>query len=457
MAPHHRRRRRLRLNLTPQHLLAAALIVGLAALYAAYTAGPLEIRHQEDPGHQDPRAAPAETGLDTLTNAGWLRRNRRDVYEKLAALPWAADGLQGGQETGAAQKLLYAAVPEPALLENMLAEDWLSDGMSQEELEVTSYLTWIAQKDGPAAARLAAMPFLAHVDAGDLPALQGLHRQSRLGRLRLFLDHPSLAGGITGEQTALVAAAATGDEPSLIRRILTPGAATVETVQTASPRTPSLVISVIRTEQDADRHIIPSIQRAVEFAEDLMDQPLPVSQVIILLDREAAPPGYQGVNHGFAIAYQDTEQANGGVRSLELGLAHEIAHYYWHSNRNWLDEGLAGAMEHAYARANGIPHKPDNRGSRSCSLKTIRELEAGAPALRHPNYSCNYLLGERLFAGLKARTGEQEFRKRIRWLYQETLQLRAQRNPAGIVAVSRAFPEHLPELRRHWEGAESQP
>ena len=454
MAPHHPQRRRLRLNLTPQHLLAAALIVGLAAVYAAYTAGSPEIRNQEDPGHQDPRAAPADTGLENLNNAGWLRKNHRDIYNKLAALPWAADGLQGSRETGAAQKLLYAAAPEPALLENLLAEDWPKDGISQHELEAVSYLTWIAQKDGPSAARLAAMPFLAHIGTADLPALQGLHRQSRLGRIRLFLEHPSLAGGITGEQTALVAAAATADDPGLIRRILTPGNATVETVQTASPRSPSLAVSVIRTKPGNNQHINPAVQHAVRFAEDLMKLPLPVSQIIILLDNEAVPPGYKGVNHGFAIAYQDTES---NARSLELGLAHEIAHYYWHSNRNWLDEGLASTMEHAYARANGIPHKPENRGSRSCSLKTIKELEAGAPALRHPNYSCNYLLGERLFAGLKARTGEQEFRKRIRWLYQETLQLRAQRNPAGITAVSRAFPEHLPELRRHWEGAEPQP
>ena len=34
-------------------------------------------------------------------------------------------------------------------------------------------------------------------------------------------------------------------------------------------------------------------------------------------------------------------------RVLQQGLAHEVAHYYWRGNEDWIDEGLANTIEYS--------------------------------------------------------------------------------------------------------------
>ena len=165
-----------------------------------------------------------------------------------------------------------------------------------------------------------------------------------------------------------------------------------------------------------------------------MGEPFPVGYVALFYD-DAAAGGAAGVNAFSHIAIRpkyDVDDDSNEARFAPLNLAHEVAHWYWRGNADWMDEGpaelLAAVVENART---GQEIRPDNA---PCWLaSTIAELEN---ADVRGDHDCNYSLGERLFIDLALELGSENFKKGFRALY---LSESIDGERKGIAHVFKAF------------------
>ena len=203
-------------------------------------------------------------------------------------------------------------------------------------------------------AAIIAMPFLQTPDTTDVLALRSMRRLANEEALAPLIEHASFLDGITEDETTLVAAVGTlyGDTDEL-SRMLDPGYASIETTTGA----PGLQISIIRTGSQSQPWTADAVADAVDYAEQVMLLDLPVDHVILVLNDKAVSSTAAGTNYGFAISYlpeyeqmQDTFEG----RAFQQGLVHEVAHYYWRGNENWIDEGLANTIEYMHGVDNGL-------------------------------------------------------------------------------------------------------
>ncbi len=100
-------------------------------------------------------------------------------------------------------------------------------------------------------------------------------------------------------------------------------------------------------------------------------------------------------------------------------IAHETAHTWFHGSgsANWIDEGLANAVEQQMAATAGQNETVYPPVTYCESYRNIRELEKGNPARTakgtYTGFSCNYSLGDGIFGELREHYGDQEFNARI--------------------------------------------
>ena len=101
-------------------------------------------------------------------------------------------------------------------------------------------------------------------------------------------------------------------------------------------------------------------------------------------------------------------------------IAHEVAHTWFHGSAqgaNWIDEGLANAMERQVIAA-GVPDQVIYPPVSYCSnYANISELEQADPPrtgeVPFAGYSCNYSLGDGIFSALQEHFGTTGFNRRI--------------------------------------------
>ena len=173
------------------------------------------------------------------------------------------------------------------------------------------------------------------------------------------------------------------------------------------------------------------LEKSVQFVENFMGQKLPV-QAVNLLFAEAVTPNFVGTNYGSSIAISPEHEKN--PDHLQGSLTHEVAHYYWRGQQNWMDEGMSNLIEwYQQYRENDAPANI----AYPCSYaKNLKELETLNPPKSSPAFYCNYSLGERLFLDLLFTMEDQPFIEGARKLYQIATD---SDNEAGIQAVQRAF------------------
>ena len=123
----------------------------------------------------------------------------------------------------------------------------LHEDLSTNEAKAARWLKYINYTNPQAAAKITGMPFLKSVSSTDVLLLIGLYYQERQGSIEVILNHPALQEGITDDETVLITAATTSNDPGRIKQLLYPGNATTETIRTSSLRTPKLSISIVRT------------------------------------------------------------------------------------------------------------------------------------------------------------------------------------------------------------------
>ena len=357
-------------------------------------------------------------------------------------------------EATTTQDLLYMAAADHDTLKAVLSLQWTQDSITPPEAKAISGLRALAHRDADITKMITAMPFLESVAEEDALLIDAPHSAWHRNTLNDFVTHPTIADGITDTETIRAVAATTINDTAQIHRLLNPGSAIVETIQTSTPRTPDLNISVVRagTRRATDTSIL--VEEAVGYVEDFMNLPLPTNHVILLLDDTGVTTGFAGVNYGQAIAYlrkgeDGTEWERAAFRK---GMVHEVAHYFWRGAENWLDEGMAELIEHNYALETGLPPAMVQSKKGSCTLKTLAQLSALDLPHSHPEHRCNYHLGSALFIDLQTELGPTQFKLGAQQLYRLLEILYVRDDKAGIKEVEAAFPQNKHISATHWNG-----
>ena len=413
-----------------------------------------EWAEQEDVNTADTRTT--SENLDGMKNADWLRSRHPGTYKSIRNLPWVKDGLTQ-EESETAQDLLYSGVNDHETLDKVLDLQWTKDGITPQEAKTIKELMYLSHRDPDTTRKLAAMPFLESVTEADALLIHGLRSKWQRGGLSGYMKHPTVADGIADGAVVFAVAATTLESDAHAGRILDPGGATVETIQTATYRTPRLSISIVRA---GDRPVTDSsqvVEEAVNYVEDAMNMPLPTNHVIVLLSSKGVFGDYAGTNYGQAIAYlrKGEDGSDWDREGFRRGMVHEVAHYFWNGNEDWIDEGVADTLEAGFANNAGLQPETQTTIGDRCSLNTLEELASAEPATADPQYLCNYDLGGKLFKDLQQEQGEGKFRKNLQDMHRLIQRLQDPNAKGGITQVRQAFGDQEAVIARHWDGSET--
>lgn len=342
------------------------------------------------------------------------------VASRLASLDWLTDGIDG-PEAEAVSDLQRMAHNDADTAARVLALGWVNDSLDTAEAEAIDRLASIAHYDATAAARIAGMPFAATVEPADVTALGSLRDLAALHpeSFERVLSHPTLSAGIPDGWSSVVAVLSSASEnnPGLIDRLLDPGTVSLEQRSLRLPLAGEVVVDIIRTGPGAARSM-DLLAHSLRCAEEIMAVPLPTSHVGLLFEN-AVTGSAAGTNFGTHVAvlpeYDTDDGSHEAERAAHL-IAHEVAHYYWAGNADWIDEGASDFMASISERARtgrrvGATNYP------CAHARTIAELESLNAQRDTPEFDCNYSLGERLFVDLYRTLGDGRFYPRFRSLY----------------------------------------
>ena len=391
-------------------------------------------------------AIPSVTVLSGLKNGRWLIQNRSTLATSIAAIVWVEDGI-ATSETEAVQEVVTLAAFHEELTASLIDRPWFADGVTETELEgikylgdiayhsevtarqvatipwfvdditemeveAVKYLFYIAYDNTGGAERIAQMPFLTTVEPVDVSALDALADLAgyREESLEQILAHPSLASGITDALAPIVAMlyGVAKTNPSLTELLLDPYSVSLERRSIKLPLTGDVYLVIVRTKPGAARGM-DLLEHSVRASEQLMGEPFPTRYVGLLYE-DAVSAGYAGTNFGTHIAVLPKYDVDDGSHEAEFAphnIYHEVAHYYWSGNADWVDEGIADFM--ASAVENKHTGRPIGVTNDPCAYaRSITELTTLAPDADadHDVFGCNYSLGERLFADMYGILGE---------------------------------------------------
>ena len=403
----------------------------------------------------------------TTTEAEFLDRfedldnGNESLAAQLIAFPWPQDGITD-TEAEAMKQLFWLTRQEDggrstANLAAVLQFLWVQDNITATEAEFLDFFEDLDDDNEEAAAAVIAMPFLKSLEPDDVLAMRGMERLDDKGRLSVLLDHPTLRNEITDAQTTLVTAASTLRDDEEIRRMLNPGYADIETLSKGTELMPNLKVSIVRTGSQRQPWTAEGVRDAVQFVEETMQLPLPVSHVLVVLNDKAFTENYGGTNFGFAFGYDpEDEQPRDTLDGyyFQSGNVHETAHYFWRGHADWIDEGVADTFEYMYGVKTGVsPALLEITHREDCEAHDLEMLTEWSPEQQElDRFHCNYYLGQSLFLELLENLGEDEFKARLRELYRLSLAAKDADDTPGIAEVRQAFHDQADAVEKHWSG-----
>ena len=143
----------------------------------------------------------------------------------------------------------------------------------------------------------------------------------------------------------------------LIDVLLAGAGVTVEQRSVELPLSGDVKLAIVRTADGAGRSM-DLVEAATREAEGYMGSPLPTRYVGVLFE-DAVPPGTAGTNFGSHITVLPKFDVDDDSREAELTgriMAHEVAHYYWSNNADWIDEGMGETLaSHVQSASAGQP------------------------------------------------------------------------------------------------------
>ncbi len=370
---------------------------------------------------------PSASVLTTFENGRWLIQNSPTLAASIIAVNWIGDGITAS-ESEAVQEVVTLAAFHEALTASLIDRPWFGDGITRTELEGIKYLGYIAYDDTAAARRIAAMPFLAAIEPADVSALEALAGLAGdvEDLLQQILSHPSLTDGISDAVTPIVAMldGVAEARPDLIGKLLRPAAVDLERRGIVLPLTGEVELAIVRTGPGAGRSM-DLLEHSVRATEELMGRPFPTRFVGLLYEDAVTSGGYTGTNWGTHIAVTpkyDVDDGSHEARSAPHLIAHEVSHYFWSGNADWIDEGVSDFMASSAENMRmgtpiGITNDPCAFARSIIELKTL----APDPDADYDVFRCNYSLGERLFVDMYRTLGEHMVWRGLRDLYDKSL------------------------------------
>ena len=358
--------------------------------------------------------------VEALENLSYIANKDTGVGLSIITLGWIQDGI-ADLEAGAIDWLKNIASAEVAL--SVVSLGWMQDGITETEVEAIRYLGYIANDNTVASERISKMPFLTAIEPVDISALDALSRLAgyREESLEQILAHPSLTLGISDTLTPIVAMldGVAKTNPTLIDTLLDSDSVNLERRSIALPLTGDVDLAIVRTRPGSARSM-ELLERSVRASEELMGKPFP-TRFVGLLYEDAVSEGVAGTNFGTHIAVLPKYDVDDGSHEAEFAppaIAHEVAHYFWSGNADWIDEGIAIFM--ASTVENKRTGKPVRVTTDPCAYaRSIAELKALAPD-RDADL-CNYSLGGRLFVDMYRTIGDNAVWKSLRELYDRSL------------------------------------
>ena len=352
-----------------------------------------------------------------------------EVGNLVGQLPWVVDGITE-DEAWAALSVWELGVESPEAANALISKGWFRDGITAEESDALTALSLLSYKTGMAA-RFVDMPFMRSIEETDALALYSLHQLALLNwhslatpsEFHLFIAHPTIADGITDEETVLVTLGSSAYEanPDLAVAILEPGGVMLETRSVGLPMAGEVELVIARVEPGPARSM-DILESTVRFAEQYMGELFPVG-VVLLLYADAVEPGFAGFNLGTNIVIlPDFDIDDGSVEAdeSEFVTMHEVAHFYWNnSSQEWIDEGAANFFMLAYAEDSvgvGINDLLSSGVSAGyeCTVDSLDVLEAMDAS---EVGDCAYKLGLLFFLDLYDAVGAADFQFGYRSLY----------------------------------------
>ena len=342
------------------------------------------------------------------------------LVESVVSLDWMQDNIDEVEGEGLHGLRNFANESTPALVA-LIALAWMQDGLNSLEVEAIEYTSYLANREIEAAIQVVEMPFMESIEPSDVAALDSLRLLARENPtlLERALNHPSHPNGIEDSFTPIIATlwGVARSNPALVDDLLNPSRTNLERRTIALPLAGEVTLAIIRTGPGAARSM-DLLEHAVRNAEEFMGVPFPTNFVALLFE-DAVSGSSAGTNFGSHIAIRPKYDIDDGSHEAEFvpsSIAHEVAHYYWSGNEDWVDEGGADLVESVSEAARIGSRVGVNRPP--CVYATnLSELEGLGASRGHAEYVCNYSLGQRLFVDLYRTLGKEQFQEAFRSLY----------------------------------------
>ena len=385
----------------------------------------------------------------------WLSNvEGKEAASSLVSLVWLRDGVDE-VEVKAIEQLSYVYLMDGTVAAKVTSLDWVQDSIEDPEVHIIDVLGLITREDAGEALRIAGMPFLETVEPPDMAALRSLWQLAATNP-EIFagvMSHEALSDGISDDTAPIVAILynVARVNPLLIEVLLYPSRVQRERRIITLPLAGSVTLDIIRTAPGAARSM-DLLEQSVLGAEDFMGVPFPTRHVALLYESafsERAVGSHFGSHIAVSPRY-DTDDGSSDASYAPFLVAHEVAHYYWTGNMDWLDEGAADLMAVVILQAErGRPIAPTMA---ACSeADSIAELESLDSSKIDAALQCNYALGNRLFVGLKRKLGDERFQQGFQSLY---LASRIEGAPEGHAGIALNI-QHVREAFRSDDGAEN--
>lgn len=361
-----------------------------------------------------------EIEVKAIEELSYVAYDSSAVALSLLSLDWVQDGTDG-LEVGAIEWMANMASVEVAA--SVVSLGWMQDSVEETEVKAIEELSYLTVANPREALRIVGMQFVETLDPPDLPALTSLRLLAafRPEAFARVMSHEALSGGITDGRAPVVATlnGVARTNSGLIDVLLNPSNVLLEWRTIALPLSGDVELFIIRTRPGAARSM-DLLEHSVRTAEALMEAPLPTNYVGLLY-AESVAGSFAGTNFGTHIAIRPRFDVDDGSREASFAshnIAHEVAHYYWRDNADWVDEGAAdfAASFIDASRTGGSIGVT----SRPCAYAgSIAELEALDLSRHDAEFTCNYSLGERLFVDLYRTLGAERFVQGFRDLYRD--------------------------------------
>lgn len=363
-----------------------------------------------------------EAEAKAIDEIRWLARASSAAALSLVGFGWVRDDID--QQEAAAIDTLVGTNHGPAAA-SAVAKPWIADGISPTEKDALQTLWWLGDED---AERFLGMPFLGSLETSDAVALSVLLWLSRNEDMyRKVTTTQPFADGLTDEWAIVVTTLSSViHSDDLLGKVFDPASVTVETSTVSLPLAGDVAISFVRIDVDGSDESIEIAKDVLVEVESVMGLPLPTTYVGVLV----ADGGWWAHNAWTHVAMrpledEDPDTTSKGSYGLRHLLTHEFAHYYWHSNATWIDEGIANALADLHElRVAGRNTFAERRFA--CQESAIQDIDEDAPG------SCFYDLGTQLFIELNGALGDGPFREGLRALY-------LMEGRSGIEALRKAF------------------